>query len=168
LAERVGFEPTAQPGSRLKACSNKAALAPLRFMQLLQRQRHWPATLLEKSCLRSIDHMDCSACGTGSKTELAPLPSPPAVLPRKKGVSTSAERITPLSVKRRNVFRFCWYRSPSCVHRDTRSPRLRVDCRHSGRGRCYSLKGVQNRRRVLSREHAWQKPVGSRLRGNQQ
>ena len=72
------------------------------------------------SSLMSTDHMDGLAFGTGSVTGLLRFAT---LRSRQYGTSTSAERTTPLIVKRTNAFRVCWYRLRRCIHRVMASPR---------------------------------------------
>jgi hypothetical protein len=56
---------------------------------------------------------------------------------REYGISTSAERTAPLSVKRRNAFRFFSYRLRRCIHRDMVSPRDGAQCSNASRAAPY-------------------------------
>jgi hypothetical protein len=53
-----------------------AALAPLRLMRYFDDADIDGQACLEKSCLKSIDHMDCLTWGIGSALELAPFRGP--------------------------------------------------------------------------------------------
>jgi hypothetical protein len=75
--------------------------------------------------LMSIDHMDGLVFGTGL---LAKLLCFATLRSREYGISTSAERTAPLSVKRSNAFRFFSYRLRRCIHRDMASPRVGAQC----------------------------------------
>jgi hypothetical protein len=107
LPERVGFEPTVrrarqQPISVLR-------LQPLSHLSLFRRYFDRAdigrQTWLEKSCLKSLDQMDCSAQDMGSAVELALVRGPLNLLSRRKGTSTSAERMAPLNVRSSKAFR---------------------------------------------------------------
>lgn len=82
-----------------------AALAPLRLMRYFDGADIDGQACLETSCLKSIDHMDCLTWGIGSALELAPFRGPLNILSRRKAISTSAERMAPLSVRSMKAFR---------------------------------------------------------------
>ena len=106
LAERVGFKPTAQPGSSIgKPLSITARSRHLSANHYFDDTDIGDQACLEKSCLKSIDQMDCSAWDRGSAVELVPVRVPLNLLSRRNGTSTSAERMAPLSVRSRKAFR---------------------------------------------------------------
>jgi hypothetical protein len=86
--------------------------------------------LLKTSSLMSIDHMDGSVFGTGLLAKLLCLAT---LRSREYGISTSAERTAPLSVKRRNAFRFLSYRLRRCIHRDIAAPRNGAQCSNASK-----------------------------------
>ena len=71
----------------------------------------------------SLDQMEGSVFGTGLLANLLCFAN---LRSREYGISTSAERTAPLSVKRRKAFRFFSYRLRRCIHRDMASPRVMV------------------------------------------